>query len=81
MAMLLDLRTLPCSNVEKEVRKQAVELLYEAYVDFGFNCVSYDKQQTATSAAKAAAQVVSVVAEKKGVACATPMGKSSQARL
>ncbi len=51
MAMLLDLRTLPCSKVEKEVRKQAVELLQEAYVDFGFKCESYDRQQTAGAAA------------------------------
>ncbi len=79
MAMLLDLRTLPCSNVEKEVRKQAVDLLQEAYVEFGFNCVSYDRQQTAKAAAKAAAHVASVVAEKKG--SASPQAKSSQARL
>ena len=79
MAMLLDLRTLPCINVEKEVRKQAVELLQAAYVDFGFNCVSYDMQQTAAAAAKAAAEIASVVAEKKVVSCAGP--KYSKARL
>ncbi len=43
--------------------------------------MSYDRQQTASAAAKTVAHVASVVAEKKGVACAKPMEKSSQARL
>jgi hypothetical protein len=41
MAMLLELGTLPCNNVE-EVRKQAMELLHEAYVKFGYTyCYGY----------------------------------------
>ncbi len=43
LAMLLDIRTLPCSNVSKEVRKESVELLHEAYIEFGLNCVFYDR--------------------------------------
>ena len=86
MAMLLDLRTLPCSNVEKEVRKQAVELLHEAYVEFGLNCVSYDRQQAATAAATTAAKAAVDVAEKKSLVCkgaagTTLQAKSSQAKL
>ena len=45
MTMLLDLRTLPCNNVETEVRKQVADLLHEACVEFGLNCLSYDRQQ------------------------------------
>ena len=47
MAMLLDLRTLPCNNVESDVRKEAVRLLKLAYVEFGVNCVLFDCQQEA----------------------------------
>ena len=65
MAMLLDLRTLPCSNVEKEVRKQVLELLHEAYVEFGLNCLSYDRQQAASSTVVAVAKAVAAIAEKK----------------
>jgi hypothetical protein len=53
MAMLLDLRTLPCNNVETDVRKEAVRLLKLAYVEFGVNCVLYDRRIEA--AAKLAA--------------------------
>ena len=71
MAMLLDLGTLPCNNVDKEVRKQAVELLHEAYVEFGYNCVSYDREIAAAKAAKAVVAAAAATAEKreaKGVA-------------
>jgi hypothetical protein len=51
--------------------KHAVDLLQEAYVDFGFNYVSYNRQQTAATAAKATANVASIVADKKGFLCAT----------
>ena len=44
MAMLLDFGTLPCNNVGKEVRKQAVQLLHEFYVEFGFNCVTNERE-------------------------------------
>ena len=47
MAMLLKLRTLPCNNVESGVRKEAVRLLKLAYVEFGVNCVLYDRKQVA----------------------------------
>ena len=45
MAMLLDLRTLPCTNLEKNVTNEAVRQLKLAYVDFGINCVLYDRRQ------------------------------------
>jgi len=75
MAILLNLRTLPSNNVEKEVRKQAVDLLQKAYVEFGFSCVSCDRQQTARAAAKASANLAEKVAEKKNFA--VPRAKSS----
>ena len=56
-----------------------VDLLQKAYVLFAFNCVSYDRQQTATTTAKVAANVAEKVAEKKS--CVAPQAKSSQARL
>ena len=83
--MLLDLRTLPCSNVEKDVRKQAVDLLHEAYVEFGYNCVSYDRQAAATAVAAAAAAAAAAVAtaEKKEAKGTTrsSQAKASQAKL
>jgi len=45
MAMLLDLRTLPCNNVETNVRNEAVRLLKLAYVEFGVKCVLYYRRQ------------------------------------
>ncbi len=53
MAMLLDLTTLPCNNVETDVRKEAVRLLKLVYVELGVNCVLYDR--TLEVAAKLAA--------------------------
>ncbi len=47
MAMLLDLCTLPCTYMDKNVRNEAVRLLKLAYVEFGINCVLYDRQQEA----------------------------------
>ncbi len=83
MAMFLDLRTLPCNNVGKEVRMQAVHLLHEAYVEFGFNCVSYEREQTAKVAVKAVVDAATAQAEKKGLGakgtCATSHAKASQA--
>ncbi len=84
--MLMDLGTLPCTNVEKEVRKQSVNLLHEAYVEFGLNCVSYDRKQAASVAAIVAAKAAVVVVEKKsligkGAVGTTSQVKSSQAKL
>ncbi len=56
MAMLLDLRTLPCNNVESDVRKEAVRLLKLAYVEFGVNCVLYDRKQEADAKLAASSQ-------------------------
>jgi hypothetical protein len=63
MAMLLYLMTLPSSNVEKEVRKQPVELLDEAYVEFVYNCVSYDQEIEAAKVAKAVVAATTAMAE------------------
>ena len=49
MAMLLDLRTLPCNNVDKDVRNEAVRLLKLAYVEFGVKCLLYDREKKASS--------------------------------
>ena len=47
ISMLLDLRTLPCNNIDKEVRQEAVRLLKLAYVDFGVNCAIYERAEAA----------------------------------
>jgi len=83
MAMLLDLRTLPCNNVEKEVRKQAVELSHKAYVEFGYNCVSYDRKTSTTKAIVVAADAAAATAKKREAkgAAETTHAKSSQAKV
>jgi len=57
MAMLLDLRTVPCINVGKGVRVEAVRLLEEAYVKFGLNCALYKE---ATSKATSGNQATNI---------------------
>jgi len=56
MAMLLDLRTLPCNNVESDVRTEAVRLLKLAYVELNVNCVLYDRKQEADAKLAASTQ-------------------------
>jgi hypothetical protein len=47
MSMLLDLRTLPCNTIDKQVRQEAVRLIKIAYVEFGVNCVLHDRLEAA----------------------------------
>jgi len=49
MAILLDLRTLPCNNVDKDVKEEAVRLLKHAYVEFGVKRLLYDREKYAAS--------------------------------
>ncbi len=83
MAMLLDLMTLPCNNVEKGVGKQAVELLHETYVEFGHNYVSYDREIATAKAAKAVSTAAAAMAEKREAkwVAEKALAKTSHARL
>ncbi len=57
-----------------------MELLHEAHVEFGLNSFSYDRQQTAYTAAIDVAKAVDVVAEKKSLIGKEAVGTSSQAK-
>ncbi len=60
-----------------------MELLHEAYVKFGYNCVSYDRKTIAAKAANALTAAAIATAEKKEAAGAaeTTHAKSSLAKL
>lgn len=57
IAMLLDLRTLPCSHVSVDIRKSAVCELEEEYVQFGIQCYKYDLKEAMKARDKAATSI------------------------
>jgi hypothetical protein len=64
IAMLLDLRTLPCSHVSVDIRKSAVCELEEEYVQFGIQCYKYDLKEAMKARDKAATSIEAEATEE-----------------